>query len=131
MKKIVSYFIRLAFVIIIVFLCYGWWVSSQAHYYQTELGPELRERYGVATGTPYLSFGDESREVLTVHPVPGGAFDAAGFKQGDIVLSTTLTTFYRTLSASEGEVIFRVVAGGDGEAIELRPVRQLKLGLIE
>ena len=127
MKKLLSGMMRLAYVTIIVVLCYGWWVSRQAQHFQTELGPELRERYGFSTGTPYISAGDQNIEVLSVHPTPGGVFDAAGFQNGDIILSTTLTEFYALLAESKGDVVFHVVDGGDGESIEKRDVRTLKI----
>ena len=127
MKKLVSYGLRLISAAIIIFLCYGWWVSDQAARYQTELGPQIRERFGFATGTPMVRAGNKSLEVLTLYPEPGGVMETAGVRQGDIVLSSSLTGLYRQLDKMDGEVRIIVAEGGDGLPIEERPSREISL----
>ena len=113
-----------------LFFYYGWWISSQATYYQSQLGPDIRERYGFATGTPILTIENERVEVLTVYPEKQGPFHEAGFQKGDIIRSHKLTEFYKALSAADGEAAFTVVEGGDGRALELREPRDIKIPII-
>lgn len=120
-------FFRLVAVTIIIFLCYGGWVSYQASYYQTELGPQIRQQYGFSTGTPIIIAGGESIEVLAIYPEPGSFFELEGVKPGDIVLSTSLTGLYRMFHENTGGEMIYVTDGGDGPPINDRPTRAISL----
>ena len=111
--------------LIIGFLIFGWWTSKQAHYYQTELGPQLRQQYGFATGTPIINIGGKRLEVLTIYPEKDGPLEKAGFKNEDIVLSTTLTGFYQSLHSQKRPLSYTVVDGGDGISLKDRPTRTI------
>jgi len=126
-----SIFLRIFFLGIIAFLLYGWWVSDRARYFQSELGPQLREQYGFATGTPYIRSGDQSEEVLVIYPSTSGLMNRAGFREGDIILSSSLTEFYETLSETEGTASFLVTTGGDGPPLEKRKTRLININLIK
>lgn len=126
----ISYLVRLLSLGIILFLCYGWWVSSQARYYQVELGPSLEEKYGFNTGSPMVIAGGDPVEVLTIYPKAGGLMETAGFENGDIVLSTSLTGFYKSLSESKGVLNIEVVSGGDGAPIGERDRRTITLNSV-
>lgn len=117
----------LTFGLVIIFLVFGWSTSKQAHYYQTELGPELRQQYGFSTGTPVIKAGDKTVEVLTIYPEKNGLIDKAGVKSGDIILSTTLTGFYKSLHQKNFPISYYVVNGGDGEPIQARPRRTITI----
>lgn len=112
--------VRLLAIAIIAFLCMGWWASRQADYYQVELGAGLRSTYGFAIGTPMIRAGGELVEVLAIYPDAGSPFAAAGVREGDIIVGTTLTGFYRQLHEAGGKLRFEIVRGGDGAPVEQR-----------
>ena len=109
------------------FSVWAWWTSSQAHLYQSKYGPELRNEFGFASGSPYVRAGEKEIEVFTIHPAKGGFLDKVGFMDGDIVTSESITRFYKLLYNSRGRTIsIQVVKGGDGPSIDLRETRTLK-----
>jgi hypothetical protein len=126
-KIIIRSLVYITFGLVIVFLIFGWWTAKQAHHYQTELGPELRQLYGFSTGTPIVKAGDEYIEVLTIYPEKGGVIEKAGFKNGDIILSTTLTGFYQALHQKSYPISYNVVNGGDGIAMAKRTRRTVTI----
>jgi hypothetical protein len=115
----------LIYTALIGFFVFAWWASKQAQHYQTELGPQLRQQYGFATGTPIINAGGKRIEVLTVYPEKGGLIEKSGFKKGDIILSTSLTGFYQALHEQQFPLTFVVVDGGDGKPINDRTKRTI------
>lgn len=65
--------------------------------------------------------------LLTIEEVaPGGVFDRAGFRQGDVVLDLSINGLFKLLHRGRGEqVTIRVVDGGDGPPLNERPERTL------
>lgn len=103
----------------------GWvgWVMLEVFYYQGVVGFALNRELGFAHGSPYVQCGGETTEVFTIESVtPGGVFDRAGFREGDIVRGLSFTEFYKLLHRSRGrEVTIEVVDGGDGPSLDRRP----------
>src|SRR4030095_9305492 len=109
-------------------IAFGIYTAQQAHYYQSVIGPVLDRDLGFRHGSPYFNFGDDSFEVFTLHPQPGGVMSAAGVRDSDIVLDHSITGFYRTLHEHRSSTIaFRVTDGGYGVPIAQRPIRMITL----
>lgn len=107
-----------------LFLGWGRWIAYQASLYQGERGPELRRELGFGVGSPYIQTGDRRTEVFTIYPVADSVMETAGFRNGDIVLSTSITRFYKLLYHSRGKsVTVEVVKGGNGVALDQRKLR--------
>lgn len=108
-------------------------IMARGLYYQDRIGRELSRNLGFTHGSPYVRCGDRDREVFAIESVePGGAFDRAGFRDGDIVVGTDITGLYRELHRNRGrEVTVSVVEGGDGPPLAERPVRKLCLAVPE
>jgi hypothetical protein len=102
----------------------GWvaWVMFEAFYYQGAVGVSLNRELGFTHGSPYVRCGGEVREVFTIESVtPGGVFDRAGFRKGDIVRGLSFTEFYKLLHRNRGrDVTIEVVDGGDGPPLDQR-----------
>lgn len=131
---VISKFIKasalVALVLIASFGAFAYYTAQQARYYQSELGPGLSREFGFTHGSPYVQDGDEASEVFTLHPTDGGPLSSAGVHDGDIVLSHSITGFYRFLHEHRGSTItFTVTDGGDGISIEHRPVRSITLAI--
>ena len=109
-------------------ITFGIYTAQQAHHYQSVVGSVLDRDLGFRHGSPYFIFGDDSFEVFTLHPQPGGVMSAAGVRDSDIVLGHSITGFYRALHEHRGSTItFRVTDGGDGIPIAQRPIRAVTL----
>ena len=109
-------------------LGFGIYTAGQARYYQRVIGSVLERDLGFRHGSPYFIFGDDSIEVFTLQPQPGGVMSAAGVRDSDIVLDHSITGFYRTLHKHRGfRMAFRVTDGGDGVPIAKRPIRTITL----
>jgi len=120
----------ITFVLIISIVLAGWvwivWTKTNATKYQTELGPQIRGKFGFAHGSPYIKAGDKHIEVFTIHPKTDGLLHKAGFKDGDIVVDQTITDFYKMLYHAKGKVVeIKVVDGGDGLPIAQRKTRTI------
>lgn len=119
---------KLILVLFSIFFAIGFYITQQANYYQGVVGPGLERQLGFTHGSPFIFAGDETFELFTLHPRPGGALAAAGVRDSDIVLSHTITGFYRALHKHPGSTAtFRVTDGDDGAPIEQRPVRTITL----
>jgi S1-C subfamily serine protease len=105
-------------------MCASW-------YWQMTVGEPLKRELGFRYGTPYIQEAGSSwpREVLTVESVaPGGAFERAGFKSGDIISELSINELFQTLHRSRGQpVTIRVVDGGDGPPLDQRLGRSITL----
>ncbi len=108
-------------------------ICARHLFYQDFIGAGLNSELGFTHGSPYVRCGDREQEVFTIESVaPGGAFDRAGFCDGDIVVGTDITGLYRELHRNRGrEVTVSVVEGGDGPPLAERPVRKLCLAVPE
>lgn len=100
------------------------YVTAEMFYY---LGKPLEDDLGFRHGSPYLRCGDSIQEVFTIEAiVPGGIFDQAGIRDGDIVMGPSITGFYKLLHRNRGkEVTVHVVDGGDGPSLDDRPQRRI------
>jgi hypothetical protein len=97
---------------------------SEEAYFQTTLGPRVRQKYGFEVGTPFVQAGRRKVEVAELRVRPGGLLARAGVREGDLLADETLGQLYRLLAAPKGAVIsIRVVPGGDGPPLSERPVR--------
>jgi hypothetical protein len=125
--KVLGTSVALLAAALVAFLLY---TTQQAYHYQSVLGSVLDRDLGFRHGSPYFSFGDDSFEVFTLHPLTGGPMHAAGVRDSDIVLDHSITGFYRTLHEHRGSTIaFRVTDGGDGIPMNQRPVRTVTLSI--
>jgi hypothetical protein len=123
--KILAISAAILFAALIAFALY---TAQQAHHYQSVIGSVLDRDLGFRHGSPYFIFGDDSFEVFTLHPQPGGVISAAGVRDNDIVLDHSFTGFYRALHEHRGSAItFRVTDGGNGTPIAQRPIRTVTL----
>ena len=102
----------------------------EANRFQGEVAQELGRSLGFSHGSPYLIIEGEGEEVFTLHPKPDSIMSKAGVKDGDIVLSYSITEFYRALHDHRGSTLnFRVADGGDGGSIEHLTVRSVNLAI--
>lgn len=105
------------------------YVLGEAWYWQVSIGEPLERVLGFQCGSPYIRDSASSglQEVLTVESVvPGGVFDRAGFKSGDVVRGLSTNELFQVLHRGRGrEVTVRVVQGGDGPALDQRPQRSI------
>ncbi len=117
----IGIFILAAIVLLLILI---WWITSQAQLYQSNYGPGLRSEFQFSNGSPYINAGGERKEVFTIYPKPGGLLHNAGFRDGDIIVSESITGFYKLLYHSRGkQVTVEVVDGGDGQPLEERELR--------
>jgi hypothetical protein len=107
------------------------WEMGSAFYWQGRVGYPLEQRLGFRLGTPYIRTDDgRTHEVRALEVLPGGAFERAGFRNGDIVRDIGLNAFFRTLRDHAGrEVTIPVVQGGDGPPLMTREVRVVRIAL--
>ena len=121
----------IGFGVILGLLFAAWcvFVIYNATYWQLTIGGQLQQELGFHHGTPYVTEDGSSwpREVLTVEGiVPGGAFDRAGFRRGDIIRGHSLNGLYQHLHSHRGQqVTIRAVDGGDGPPLGQRPERAI------
>jgi hypothetical protein len=113
-------------VLFAVLVVYG---ASVAWYWQKTVGEPLERELGFQHGTPYVQEDGSQwpQEVLTVESVvPGGVFDQAGFRQGDVVRGLSINGLFQVLHRARGQqVTIRVVDGGNGRPLEQRPERTI------
>ena len=113
-------------IVIVFFLIAIKWITSQAALYQTELGSQLREEFGFSHGSPYIQSGTDKVEVFTIYPKPNSFMHDVGFSKGDIIVSESITGFYKLLYKSKGKkVSVNTVSGGDGPPLVDREVKTL------
>jgi hypothetical protein len=101
------------------------YVVAEAHYYQGRLAQELRRDLGFEHGTAYRRDGRRTADVLIIASlVPGGIFDRAGFRVGDIIRGPSIGGLYKMLHRGRGRrVQITVIDGGEGPRLEQRPKR--------
>ena len=103
------------------------WDRYQHTLYQGEYGPELQAEFGFDHASAWIQAGDEKVEVFTIHPFPGGYMDKIGFKDGNIIISCSITEFYKMLYTERGRPIsVDLVEGGDGLPIESRKIKTIQ-----
>ena len=92
--------------------------------YQVKLGGDLRRDLAFRHETPTIMSGSEREEVFALYPEVGGAMDRAGVEKGDIVVSMSVTEFYRLAANSRGLAFgFSVIEGGNGVPLAHRKPR--------
>lgn len=92
--------------------------------YQYRLAPIIQKELEFKHGSPYINVEGSMIEVFTIHPKKNGAISKSGIKDGDIVISESITSFYKLLSESNGKkVTVIVVDGGDGPPLDKRKQR--------
>jgi hypothetical protein len=103
------------------------YVVGAAFYWQMFIGMPLEQDLGFQHGSPYVQEGGSSgyTEVLAIEAVvPGGVFDRAGFRNGDVVRGMSSNELFQSLHRGRGQqVTIRVVDGGDGPPLDQRPER--------
>lgn len=123
MGRIILYSLVVVFVF---FLIATRWIANQAAFYQTEIGPQLREEFGFNHGSPYIQAGTDKVEVFTIYPKQNGFMHNVGFNEGDIIVSESITGFYKLLYQSKGKkVSVNTLMGGDGPPLDNREVKTL------
>lgn len=114
-------------VVVGIGLWFGWQVREFFRY-QSDLAPQIQREFEFRHGSPYVNAGGSVREVFTIHPIDGGYLYQLGFREGDIVISESVTGFYKSLhkfKENERPVSVTVVDGGDGSALDKRNKRVL------
>jgi hypothetical protein len=105
------------------------YIVCAAWYWQITVGKRLERELGFQHGTPYVREEGSSwlREVLIVESVvPGGVFDRAGFRRGDVIRGLSINGLFQLLQRGRGhQVTIRVVDGGDRPPLEQRPERAI------
>lgn len=94
---------------------------------------DVRSELQFSHGSPYITVDDKPHdvEVLILRPKPGGPLALAGVRDGDIVLGYHATAkLYQDFHENRGSVFtFQVTDGGDGIAIDKRPVRTIRIAV--
>jgi hypothetical protein len=105
------------------------YVVAEAWYYQGQIAENLQRDLGFTHGTPYIASGRRTADVLIVGCLtPGGIFERAGFREGDILHRVSITGLYKMLHRGRGsEVRFMVIEGGHGPPLEQRPKRVITI----
>lgn len=117
-------------VVALAALCAAFWtyVPLAALYWQVWIGGPLEQELGFEYGTPYIVVNGSSMiEVLTIESVvPGGVFEKAGFKNGDVVRGLSLDELFKTLHRCRGQTAtLHVVNGGNGPPLDQRSDRTM------
>ena len=124
-----KWLVRLGLTFAVLFAVWVVYVIGIAWYWQLIVGASLERELGFQHGTPYIQESGSSwlQEVLTVQVVvPGGAFDRAGFKSGDVVRGLTTNELFQVLHRGRGQrVTIRVVDGGNGLPLDQRSERAI------
>jgi hypothetical protein len=103
------------------------YIVAVGTYYQVFLGPTLERQLGFTDGSAYLSVGRRHSAVALAAVAPGGVFDQAGFRSGDVLPGSSHTDLFRLLHRSRGRVAaLAVVDGGQGPPFGERPVRVIR-----
>ena len=104
-------------------------VFAAAAYYQGLLKPGLERDLGFTEGAAYLWVAGRTHSAVAVESVtPGGVFDSAGLRAGDVVPGLSHTDLFRYLHRHRGRVAeLAVVAGGPGRPFHERPRRVLSV----
>lgn len=105
-------------------------IQAEAFYWGVYRGLPLEKDLGFSHGSPYVKIGDSrwGTEVMTLEDIkPGGVFDQAGVKEGDILLDDlSITEFFRMLERSRGKTVtIKVVPSGNGPPLKQRPIREV------
>ncbi len=103
-------------------------IVAAGMYYQGVLGPALERDLGFTDGAAYLAVGRRLHSALALAAVaPGGVFDRAGFRAGDVLPGVSHTDLFRLLHRSRGRVAeLAVVDGGAGPPFGERPPRVIR-----
>lgn len=113
---------------IVIFIGWAWWIGQETQRYQVELAEEIENRFGFTVSTPQVRMGDRQHSVLAIHPEKSGLMANAGFQDNDILISHQITALYKALYHSDNEpLVFKVVDGGDGKALNQRELRAITL----
>jgi S1-C subfamily serine protease len=124
-----KWLIRITVTLAVLFMVGVVYIICAACYWQMSVGVPLEREMGFRHGTPYVQEAGSSwpQEVLTVESViPGGAFDRAGFKSGDVVRGLSINGLFQALHRGRGQQItIRVVDGGDGPPLDQRLERAI------
>src|SRR5688572_2632459 len=122
-----KWLIRIGAVAFVLFGMGVVYVVGAAFYWQMLIGTPLERELGFQHGSPYVQEDGSSwdTEVLTIGSVvPGGVFDRAGFRSGDVVRELSINELFQVLHRGRGQqVTIRVVDGGDGPPLDQRPER--------
>lgn len=122
-----KWLIYLAVASALLFVIWVAYVAGAAFYWQSYIGDPLERDLGFGHGTPYVTCNGWLQEVLVVESLtPGGVFEQAGFRQGDIIRGLSINDLFRLLHRGRGQqVMIRVVDGGDGPPLAERPERTI------
>lgn len=108
--------------------CLSAYIVWTGVYYQGVLGPALERDLGFTEGAAYLSLGRRLYSAVAIVAVaPGGVFDRAGFRAGDVLPGLSHTGLFRLLHRSRGRVAeLAAVDGGEGPPFGERPARAIR-----
>ncbi len=110
---------------IVVFCLY---IIAIGIYYQAILGPFLERELGFVEGAAYIQVGQRLHSAVALCSiVPGGVFDRAGFRAGDVLPGLSHTDLFRLLNRNRGRIAqLTVVDGGQGLPFGNRPIRLIR-----
>jgi hypothetical protein len=107
----------------------GLWIARVAvvaWHWQITVGLPLERDLGFEHGTPYLDSGGSAVEVVAVESVvPGGVFDRAGLKSGDVFPGMTVDELFQQLHDSRGGTVTLRVLSGGAAPLDRRPERAI------
>ncbi len=108
--------------------CLSAYVVAAGFYYQGALGPALERDLGFTDAAAYLSVGRRLHSAVALAAVaPGGVFDRAGFRAGDVLPGVSHTDLFRLLHRSRGRAAELSVVDGDaGPPFGDRPARVIR-----
>ena len=107
-------------------------IIIEAYYYQGHRAKRLERDLGFEHGSAYPRCnGRIHLGVLTIRRLePGGIFERAGFREGDILPWLTITELFKLLHRNRGrEVEVHVIDGGNGPRLAARPERLIRISL--
>jgi hypothetical protein len=116
-------------IIVALFIALATYVTMDACHYQGRIAGELRRDLGFKHDTLYIREGRSLAGVITIGSlVPGGLFEQAGFRVGDIIKGPSITGLYKILHRGRGSrVQIIVVEAGEGRPLKERSERVISV----
>lgn len=96
-----------------------WLVSKNAASLQQEIHAKLENKFGFTSEVVSIETDGEEVGFLSISPRENGLMFAAGFRDGDIVLSHTKFKFYSLLYRENGSTVpIEIIRGKDASSNE-------------
>jgi hypothetical protein len=107
------------------------YIVVEALYYQVLLGRDLERDLGFHDGADYIFPNGHMHSAVKVAAlVPGGVFEHAGFRVGNVFPGLSHTGLFRLLHRHRGrEAELTIVDGGPGPPFYERPTRVIRFAV--